>query len=66
MNQSGKLLRFEKRGDSWSCYNKGAGYEVGAIIYYPLWESWVFNPSPSNSYSVEMLGDIKRFMEQLK
>ena len=66
MKLAGDVLRFEKRGSSWLCINKGAGYEVGVVAYYVLWKSWVFTPHPMNSYSADMLDDVKRFMEQLK
>ena len=65
MKLSGKILKFKKKGDSWLCLNKGAGYEVGVIYYLPLWKSWVFDPHPANRYSVEMVSDVKDFMEQL-
>ena len=63
---NGKILKFKKQGDNWLCINKGAGYEVGVLTYYPLWKSWTFKPHATHIYSAVMLADIKIFMEQLK
>lgn len=61
------LLKFEKRGDdAWNVLNRAAGYVVGQCVYYPPWESWVFKPSIVQRYSCDVLGDIQKFMEQLK
>ena len=66
MKMVGNLLKFEKRGDSYLCLNKGAGYEVGAIVYMPLWKSWAFMPGATHSFTSGMLDDIRKFMGQLK
>ena len=66
MKLEGKILKFIKRTDDWVAVNKGAGYEVGVIVHYPLWESWVFQPHPTNVFSLDQIDDIKSFMEQLK
>ncbi len=66
MKLEGKILKFKKKGDNYIILNKGAGYEVGAIVQHISWGSWVFKPHASNVYSPDMLADIKSFMEQLK
>lgn len=66
MKLIGELLKFKKSGDDWLCIHKVSGYEVGVVVCYPLWVEWVFKPHPTNVYSVDMLADIKSFMEQLK
>ena len=66
MKLIGQTLKFEKCRDSWICLNKAAGYRVGIVSYYALWEAWVFTPSKNSSFSTDMLDDVKSFMEQLK
>ena len=65
VKMSGEVLRFERDGESYQCINKAVGYAVGDIVYYPLWEAWVFKPGNSDLFSADMLGDIKRFMDGL-
>ena len=65
VKMSGEVLRFERDGESYQCINKAVGYSVGDIVYYPPWQAWVFKPVTGNLFAADMLGDIKRFMEQL-
>jgi len=68
MKMIGEILKFKKRDrdNKYLCMNKKAGYLVGVIVYYTPWESWIFEPGKTHSFSTDMLGDIKDFMEQLK
>jgi hypothetical protein len=62
-----KYLEFERISEKiYAVKNKKEGFDLGIIGFHQKWKKMVFIPEEDTFYDAECMGDIIKFMGELK